>query len=201
MSPTLIIILITCGVSFYAFTNRELFDKFKFYPYRMSRNGEYVRWLGHGFLHGDPTHLIFNMLSLYFAGQAAEQIFSPAPIYYLFYLLAIVVSSIPDFIRQKNNPQFVSIGASGAVSAVMFALILFDPWATVRVFFAIPMPFILFAILYLAYSWYMSKKNLDNIGHMAHLTGALFGIAAAIIYQPMVIPHFLEQITQPRFGY
>ncbi|MFY7861636.1 MAG: rhomboid family intramembrane serine protease [Chitinophagales bacterium] len=195
---TLIIIAITCAISFYAFSNSNFFNQFKFQPYSMARNGEYPRWIMHGFLHGDITHLLFNMFSLYFAGQIAEQIFGSPTVFVIFYLCAIVVSSIPDYISNKNNAFYSSIGASGAVSATLFSIVLFNPWGTVYIYF-LPVPFIIFAVGYILYSFYMSKQNADNIGHMAHLSGAIFGLIATIIYRPDSIQRFFSEILNPRF--
>jgi membrane associated rhomboid family serine protease len=195
---TLVIIAITCAISFYAFSNSIFFNQFKFYPYSMARNAEYPRWILHGFLHGDISHLLFNMFSLYFAGQIAEQIFGFATVFAIFYIAAIIVSSIPDYISNKNNTFYSSIGASGAVSATLFSIVLFNPWGTVYIYF-LPVPFIVFAVGYILYSFYMSKQNADNIGHTAHLSGAIFGLVATIVYRPDSIHRFLSEILNPRF--
>jgi membrane associated rhomboid family serine protease len=195
---TILIIAITCVVSFMGFSNRSLFEKYKFDPFRMKREGQYYRWITHGFVHADINHLLFNMLSLYFAGQYAERVFAPAPVYVLFYLSALAISALPDYIHNKDNPYYSAIGASGAVSAVLFSLILFEPWGTVYVFF-LPIPFIVFAVLYLWYSYAMAKSNTDNIGHWAHITGAIYGIIATLVYRPESLSTFLTNILQPRF--
>jgi membrane associated rhomboid family serine protease len=196
---TLIIIAITAIISFLAFSNATMFEKYKFSPYKVAMNNEYVRFISHGFLHVDMSHLFFNMFSLYFAGRFAEQVFDTNVNFVIFYLLALVVSSLPDYFKQKSNPYYASVGASGAVSAVLFTLILFNPWGTIYLYF-IPVPFIIYGVLYIAYSLYMSKQNSDNIGHMAHVTGAIFGIIAAIIYRPEAIQIFLSEIVHPSFN-
>ena len=201
----LLIIIVTCGVSFAAFSNSSFFEKYQFSPFKISRNHEYIRWISGGFLHADQMHLFFNMLTLYFTADFLEAIFRPWEVI-IFYLVAIAVAGIPDFIKNKDNPYYAAIGASGAVSAALFSLLLFNPWGIVRVFFIIPLPFILFAILYLYYSYYMSKKNYDNIGHLAHFTGAIFGILVVALKSPESIPNFIESLLNPpslsqMFGY
>lgn len=193
---TFIIIAITSIVSFMGFSNPNLIEKFKFNAYKISREKQYYRFVTYGFIHADMTHLLFNMISLYFFGKYAEMVFAPSFVFILFYLLALAISTLPDYFKTKDNPYFSSLGASGAVSAVIFSMVLFEPWATIYVYF-IPLYFILYAILYLGYSFYMSKKNSDNIGHTAHITGAIFGLIATLIYVPHSLAIFSEQIFHP----
>lgn len=200
-----LIIIVTCVLSFTGFSNSSFFEKYQFNPYKISRNNEFIRWISGGFLHADQMHLFFNMLTLYFTADFLETMFKPWEII-VFYVVAIAVASIPDFIKNKNNPYYAAIGASGAVSAALFSLLLFNPWGIVYVFMIIPLPFILFSILYLYYSYYMSKKNYDNIGHLAHLTGAIFGIIVVAIKFPGSIPNFFVSLLNPpllsqMFGY
>ncbi len=112
----LLIIIVTCGVSFAAFSNSSLLEKYQFSPFKISRNHEYIRWISGGFLHADQMHLFFNMLTLYFTADFLEAIFRPWEVI-IFYLVAIAVAGIPDFIKNKDNPYYAAIGASGAVSA------------------------------------------------------------------------------------
>ena len=115
--------------------------------------------------------------------------------FYTFYLLAIIVSEIPSYIKNRNNSRYYSLGASGGVSAVVFSYILFAPW---QWFTFPPIPAILYGVGYLIYSVYMSKKQKDNINHDAHFWGAIFGIVFTIILNPKVIDYFLDQITHPK---
>jgi membrane associated rhomboid family serine protease len=143
-------------------------------------------------------HLGFNMLTLYFFGRYIEsaflQIFD-SKLYYLgFYLLALVVSDIPTYFKYKNDYNYRTIGASGAVSAVVFSFILFNPWQRIGVFF-IPMPAILYGFLYLGYTIYMSRRGQGSgINHDAHLWGALFGIIFPLIFEPRIGPFFVDQL-------
>lgn len=192
-----LIVIATVLFSMYCFQNPYIMEKYSFKPYRIHRYGEYYRFLTHGFVHADFTHLIFNMLTLYFVKDATEMIFNP--FFILFYFLGLVVSSLPDYFIHKNNPYYESIGASGAVAASLFALVLFDPWGIVRIYFIIPVYFILLAVFYIGYSYYMGKNGRDNIGHRAHLTGAIFGIIATILYRPESIQIFIQSLLNPPF--
>lgn len=192
----LLIIIVTCAISFSAFTNSSFFEKYKFSPFKISRNKEYVRWISGGFLHADQMHLFANMFTLYFTTEFLDLIFRPWELV-IFYLLAIAVAGVPDYIKNKDNPYYAAIGASGAVSAALFSLLLFNPWGTVHLFFILPIPFVLFAVLYLYYSYYMAKNGYDNIGHTAHFTGAIFGILVVALKFPGSVPNFLSELLNP----
>lgn len=201
MITTLLIIAVTCIVSFSAFNNRELAEKLILWPPAVKR-GQYYRLLTHGFIHADSSHLLLNMFTLFFFGRAMEplyeRILGPAG-FALFYVSAIVVAILPTYFANKDNAGYRSLGASGAVSAVLFAFILIQPWATILVWF-VPMPAILYAIGYVAYSIYQDRRNADNINHSAHLWGAAYGIAFTVVAAPQVISYFLEQLAHPRFA-
>lgn len=201
MTVTLIIIAATSIISFMAFNNGELFSKLKHYPYLEYRHKEYYRWLTGGFLHGDPMHLIFNMLTLYFFGGLIEGWFSAnfediGPLMYLgFYLFAIVAASSATFYAHRENAYFASIGASGAVAAVLFAAILLDPTIGIMLFFIpIPIPGFIFGILYLWYSTYAANRQNDNIDHLAHFYGAVFGFFFPVLFKPRLLVDFFTQL-------
>ena len=143
------------------------------------------------------------MFTLFFFGRYMEGTITEltgSPWTYLgFYLAALVVSILPTYLKHQKDPNYRSLGASGAVSAVLFAFILFDPWATIGVMF-IPMPAIVFAVLYVGYSIWMDKRGGDNVNHGAHLAGAAFGVLFMVIMEPRVLGHFLQQLGQPSFG-
>ncbi len=190
MSITLFIIILTVLVSITAFKNRELFDKLKLNPYLIVHKKEYQRVFTHAFLHADWTHLGFNMFTLYFFGGSAEKFFSHffahgKLMFVLLYVIGIAVSALPSIIKHKNNHWYNSIGASGAVAAVLFASIFFDPRMSIYIFLIpIPIPGFVFGVAYLVYTQYMGKKNTDNINHEAHLTGAIFGFLFPLILNP-----------------
>ncbi len=200
MSITFFIIILTSSVSIYAFNNRQLFDKFKLNPYMVVQRKEYIRIFTHALLHADWGHLIFNMLTLYFFGKLVEQYFImifPAGklLFVLLYIIGIFVSSIPSILKNKNNHWYNSVGASGAVSAVLFAGILFDPHMSIFIMFIpIPIPAFLFGIAYLVYSQYMSRQNKDNINHDAHFYGAVFGFMFPVLLKPALIGYFFTML-------
>ncbi len=200
MILSFIIIALTVGTSIYAWKNDEVFNKLKLNPYMVIQRQEYARLLGHGFLHADYSHLIFNMFTLYFFGGFVERYFrvifdNGNMIFILFYLIAIAVSSTPALIKHKNNHYYSAVGASGAISAVLFTSILLDPFLPIG-FLLIPIriPGFVFGILYIIISLYLSKKNMDNIGHDAHIAGAVFGIIFPIVLKPSLINHFINTI-------
>ncbi len=200
---TNIIIAITSIVSILAFNNPELKYKMMFYPYAIKRNNQHLRFLTHAFIHADYMHLIFNMITLYSFGRLLETGYLPetfgskAPlIYLLLYLLAIYASSLYDYSQHKDNSGYMSLGASGATSAVLFASILFAPWQGGIYLFMIPIAIkpVIFGALYLAYCVYASRNNNDNIGHDAHFFGAIFGFLFPIALKWELILDFFNQI-------
>ncbi|GAB3987624.1 rhomboid family intramembrane serine protease [Spirosoma daeguense] len=204
MSTTLVIIVVTVIISLMAWNNYSLMDKWVMNPYQVSKRGQYYRLLTSGFLHADWPHLIFNMLSLYFFGGFIEQVFgmlfgSIAPLFFIgFYLAAIVISDIPSFLKHRNNSNYNSLGASGGVSAIVFAGILFRPLTDICLYFALCIPGFIFGILYLGYSYYESRRGAGSINHDAHFYGALVGVLFMIVVYPPVLPSFFQQIASWR---
>lgn len=200
---TYIIIALTCLVSISAFSNHSLFQKAMFNPYIINHNREWYRFFSHALIHADWMHLLLNMFVLHSFGLVVEKFYFPdlfeglrAEInYLLLYIGGIIVSSIPGYEKNKNNSFYNSVGASGAVSAVVFAGIFIQPMNTIELLiFPFPIPGFIFGGLYLAYSWYMSKKANDNIGHDAHFWGAVFGIVITGIMKPILFLKFIEQV-------
>lgn len=201
LSITNIIIGCTVLISMWAFSNREVFEKCKHWPYREKRSGEWFRWLTSGFLHGDYMHLAFNMWALWMFGKIVEvnfMIHMPLgkTLYLIFYVAAIVLANYPTYVRHQDNPGFASIGASGAVSAVVFAGILFYPNIGIGIIFipGIFIPGFLFGILYLWYSVYQSNHSRDNIDHVAHYAGAAIGFFFPLFFKPSLFFDFLSQV-------
>ncbi len=200
MSHTFIIIIITVVISMLAWQNNKLFDALIFHAQRV-KQGEVYRLLTHGFIHADGMHLLFNMITLYFFGRATENFFNNYVNGYgfiIFYLFAIVASIIPSYLNNKNNLHYRSLGASGGVLAVVFTAILFEPW-NILVLFFIPMPAIVFAIGYVAYSIYANQTDSSKKNHSAHLWGAGFGVVASIAINPNLLEHFLYMLMHPKF--
>lgn len=203
-SLTIGIIVITCIVSFIGFNNAKVINDLIFWPPAITSRRQYYRFITCGLIHADYIHLAFNMLTLYFFGRIMESYFLgilelPKYYYLALYVGALAVSNIPSYIKHKNDYNYRSLGASGAVSAVLFAFILLKPWVTIYVFF-IPVPAIIYAVLFLAYSVYMSRKGGDYINHDAHFYGALFGMAFTIIVRPEVVSDFITELSHPHFN-
>jgi len=202
MSVTLLIIAITCTVSFLAFRNGRLLDELLLWPPAISRRHEYYRLVTYGLVHADFNHLLFNMLTLYFFGRAMEDFYAArlgAAGFVLFYVGALVVSILPSWRRHRGDANYRSLGASGAVSAALFAFILLAPWSTLLVF-VIPMPAIVFALIYVGYSVWMERRGTGNVNHGAHLWGAGYGVLFTVLLEPGVVPHFLDALLHPAFG-
>ena len=201
MNHTTVIIIITVAVSLMAWQNKTFLGRLVFDPICIARHKQYDRFLTSGFVHGDGMHLLFNMITLYFFGRTMERFYIHelgALGFVGFYVLAIIASSIPDYIRHKNNPRFTSLGASGGVSAILFAFILLAPWQVIYLFF-IPIPAIIFAIGYVGYSIWADRCGTGRINHLAHLSGAAFGVIATIIIKPTIILHFINALLSPTF--
>lgn len=195
---TLIIIGITCVISYLAFQDSALFSKLSFNAYDIVHRKQYYRLITNAFVHANWEHLLMNMLVLYFFGQTQEfvyQGFEKAYLFPLLYILAIPASSLISLSSHKDDPFYTAVGASGAVNAVVFSYILINPLSNIYIFFAIPIKAIIFAVLYLAYSWYMAKRNRDHIGHEAHISGAIFGLIYTIATVPDVLKHFVYQFV------
>ncbi|HQV25336.1 MAG TPA: rhomboid family intramembrane serine protease [Acinetobacter sp.] len=197
---TITLILITVVISMVALSNQKVMDRLIFWTPAMQR-GQYDRFITHGFVHADGPHLLFNMITLFFFGNIIESFYRQ--FFYdmgfvLFYLGGLVFAILPSYIKHRNDARWASLGASGAVSAVLFAYILFKPWDLIFVFF-IPVPAIIFAILYVGYSIWSGKRGNSNINHSAHLWGAAYGVVMTIILEPAVLPHFLTQLTKLPF--
>ncbi|BFI95550.1 MAG: rhomboid family intramembrane serine protease [Rhodanobacter sp.] len=201
MPITLIILAITCIVSFMALNNRKLMDDLILWPPAISRRHEYHRLVTYGLVHADFGHLLFNMITLFFFGRAMEGFYT-AQLgtfgFALFYIGALVVSILPTYLKNRGNAGYHSLGASGAVSAVLFAYILQAPWSRIIVF-VLPMPAIVYAVLYTAYSIYMDRRGLDRVNHSAHLWGAAYGVLFTVLVNPPVLPYFLGELSHPRF--
>ncbi len=198
LSITIVIVAITVLVSWRAFNDRALLERLILWPPAVERRKQYDRLLGYGFVHADWMHLIFNMITLWSFGTAVERVFSEwiTPVgYVLFYLSAIVVSILPTYITHRNDANYRSLGASGGVSAVLFAFILFDPWSTLIIFpIPVPIPAFLFAILYVGYSIWMDRRGRDNVNHSAHLWGAAYGLLFTVLLEPKVLAHFTQTL-------
>lgn len=200
ISITLIIVIITCLVSYLCFQNREWFGRLQFNAYQVVYRKEYYRLITHGFVHANWMHLIINMFVFYNFGEYVEQYYGWQAVggigaYVAMYLLAIPLSSLLS-LKYKDNPYYNAVGASGAVNAVLFSFVFLNPWAKLYLFFAIPIPGILFGVLYLWYSYAMSKKENDGIGHDAHFLGAVVGVAFTAMLIPNSTANFIQKLFE-----
>jgi len=199
MPITLVIIAITCIVSFMAFNNGKLMNDLILWPPAITRQREYHRLVTYGVVHADFGHLLFNMFTLFFFGRAVEGFFTDRLGtfgFVLFYIGGLVVSILPTYLKNRHNPNYRSLGASGAVSAVLFTYVLFSPWSRIIVL-VIPMPAIVYAVLYTAYSIYMDRRGQGNVNHSAHLWGAAYGVLFTLLVEPRVLPYFLNALSHP----
>ena len=203
MSPSTILTLVTVGITIWAFNDRQLLQKLIMSPYAVVHEKQWWRVVTHAFIHANWMHLIFNMIALWSFGVAVEQYFSmitniPHEQFYLMYFGAIIFSSIPD-LKKRNNPNYLSLGASGGVSAVIFAAIFFQPWSLIYIFF-LPCPGIIFGALYLIYCSYMSKQGgNDHINHDAHFYGSIFGFIYPLLLNPSLLQYFIQRLMHPAF--
>ncbi len=193
-------------VSLLALQKHYLIYKLALIPYRIYTQREYYRFVTHMFVHAGLLHLIINVFVLYSFGSYVERTFVfIAQDYWLgrlnylvLFILSGIMASLSSYYKHRHDPAYVSVGASGAVSAVVFSAILINPWNMVLVFF-IPMPAIIMGVLYLAYSIWMSRRAADNINHEAHLWGAVFGLVYTALTYPLLVKHFIRMLSNPPF--
>ena len=205
-SITIIIIIITVVVSIGAFNNQKTMEDLIFYPPAVSQRNQWYRFFSCGLIHADWGHLIFNMLALYLFGSNLEEYFKyvfaekAKMLYLVMYVAALAVSVLPTYFKNRNNYSYRSLGASGAVSAVIFSSILFNPLTGIGLFFIpIYIAGFVFGFVYLLISHYLDKRGGDNINHSAHLWGAVFGLAFTIVAgyafsEYGILDGFIEQI-------
>ncbi len=197
---TYIIIGITSLISYKAFNNPELFGKLLFNAAAVHDNKQWYRLFSHGLVHADFGHLLLNMFVLYSFGIAIEDYYfkslfgnNSSILFTLLYVSALPASTLYSYYKHKHDYSYNAVGASGAVAAVVFASIIISPLSTLLVWF-IPVKAFVFGGLYLGYSWYMSKKGTDNVGHDAHFFGAVYGVIFTIILKPDLLLNFIYQL-------
>jgi membrane associated rhomboid family serine protease len=198
ITVNLVLIALTCLVSWLAWQDPRLLERLLFRPVAVGR-GEFHRFVTYGFVHGDGQHLLFNMITLYFFGQLIEQAYAPylgSFGYALFYLGGLVVSVLPSYLEHRRDPDYRSLGASGAVSGVLFAFVLLAPWSIIYIF-VIPVPAIVYAVAYVAYSVWAGRRGKDNINHSAHLWGAGYGVLFSLAMEPRIAGLFLARLMNP----
>lgn len=202
MTVTLLLVVINVLISWQAFQRPGMMDKLKHWPYQEKKGSEYFRLLSGMFLHGDYIHLALNMYALYSFGTLVEDqfvsLFGAAGgriFYLLLYLLAGLFANLMTYHKHQDHSGFASVGASGAVSGVMFAFVIFYPWVKLLLFYIIPIPGVIASILFLLYSSYAARKGHGYIDHTAHFWGAVFGFVFTILLKPALFQFFIKQIS------
>lgn len=187
-------------VTYVSWQRPDLHRKLMLNPYDTIRGRQYYRLLTSGFVHNNTTHLFLNLFTLYFMGKGVETIFAmnfgtAGPVLYVvLFITAVIVANIPTTMKYKDSPHYNSLGASGAVSALVLAFILNDPLQELELYFFIPIPGYLLGVLFIVYSVVMSKRNVDNINHDAHLFGALYGMIFMLALRPETFSDFIGKL-------
>ncbi len=203
ISVTIILVIITCLISYQCFNNQQLFYRLSHWPIREHRNKEYYRLVTSGFVHGGWVHLLINMFVFWNFGEIIERHFQAffgevtgLVIYVLVYIAIIVLASASTFIKKKDDENYMAVGASGGVAGIVFIFILIYPWESLLLYGIISIPAIIGGVLYLWYSSYASKNVKDRIDHDAHFYGALVGVVLMILLKPSVLTDFLHKLVE-----
>jgi membrane associated rhomboid family serine protease len=190
----LLILAVTVGASLFAMKRPQILEKLMLVPYNVNHFKEYYRIVSHGFIHADGTHLFFNMFVLWEFGTTVEAEMGGA--FPVLYFGALLTATIPALTKHKDNANYRSLGASGAVSAVLMAFIVAHPTQPLLLFFIIPMPAIFAGVLFFLYERHMQKNGGSGIAHDAHIYGALFGLLFSIVKDPSSIDRMVSAIIQ-----
>lgn len=207
MSLTLILIALNVAISYYAWQKPEVLNKMMMQPYMVQKQNQWYRFISSAFIHGSWMHLFFNMFTLYFFGRSIDMWFNyllgdptlAAIAYFGLFILGAIVADIPTYIQQRGNINYRSLGASGGVSAIIFASIMYTPMNDICLYGILCFPGFIWGGIYLIYTQYQTKNLDSNINHSAHLYGALFGIIYAIAIEPASLPNFFSQIASWSF--
>ncbi|MFN4086929.1 MAG: rhomboid family intramembrane serine protease [Spirosomataceae bacterium] len=201
ISITYLLIGVQVILSIMAFRDPTLKFRMIFSPSIIRHRQEYFRFLTSGFIHADYLHLFFNMWALFLFGQPVEEFlvsyygFKGTYFFLLLFISGVVMANLPDYWLKRYQPSYLSLGASGGVSSVVFASILLSPLTKLIIFpIPVPMPAWVFAILYTAYSVYMERRQMDHVNHLAHVIGGIWGIVFMTLLEPALLPAFLQQI-------
>jgi membrane associated rhomboid family serine protease len=195
------IIAVTVLMSLAAFQNSELMSRWLMRPYDVKNKRQWYRFITSGFIHANWPHLLINMLVFYSFAivvyQYYDYYFDSRAIYYfiMLYLGSMIIADLPTYYKFKDQPWYASLGASGAVSGVTFASVLIEPRSMIYLMGMVPLPAILWAVGYLVYSQYMSRRDGDNINHSAHLYGAIFGLIYTLALRPTFAVDFVQKLT------
>ena len=201
ISITYLLIGVQVILSIMALRDPTLKFRMIFSPSIIRHRQEYFRFLTSGFIHADYLHLFFNMWALFLFGQPVEEFlvsyygFKGTYFFLLLFISGVVMANLPDYWLKRYQPSYLSLGASGGVSSVVFASILLSPLTKLIIFpIPVPMPAWVFAILYTAYSVYMERRQMDHVNHLAHVIGGIWGVVFMTLLEPALLPAFLQQI-------
>ena len=200
MQVTYILMAVIGLITYFAWERPEWQKRLMLNPYTVVHEKKYYQLITSGFVHNNGIHLLLNLFTLYFFGLAIEQIFYSyfgelgLVLYILLFITAVIVANIPTTIKHKNNYNYNSLGASGGVSALVMAFILFDPIRDLCLYAIICLPGYILGGLFIVYSIIMSKRNTDNINHDAHLFGAIYGVIFTFLLRPSTFSYFIEAI-------
>ena len=200
------VIVLTIGISWWVQDRPHLKAKLLLRPFDVIHKGQWYRLISHGFIHADFTHLAFNMFVLWQFGSSVEYqmqqawsgsslIASLEPSFLVLYFGGMLAAGLPSLWKQRDNPNYASLGASGGVSAVMMAYILLFPTNKLLLFFVIPMPAFVAGILFFAYERYMNKRGATGIAHDAHLMGAIFGVVYVLLLDADTLPRMIRAFS------
>ncbi|MBN7818165.1 rhomboid family intramembrane serine protease [Algoriphagus pacificus] len=201
LSITTVLIGITAILSILGFNKPDFLNRWMFIPYLIKNRGQWDRFITSGFIHKDYVHLLFNMFTFYFFGGFVEQFLAykfgtliGGVIFVIFYLLGIVLSDIPTYLKNQDNSYYRALGASGGTSATVFASIIIMPLSDICLFGILCLPGFILGVLFLIYSYVKGKNGDDAINHDAHLYGAIFGIIFILVISPDSAVTFFDQI-------
>ncbi len=202
MMMTDVLSLLIVGTSLIAWRNPRLWRRMAFSPYAVAVRGQWDRWLTSVLVHADVWHLVVNVLVFYMFGREVEAFLrqvkgAAGPWYFLgLFLAGGVLSEVATYRKHRHDPGYLSVGASGAVAAVLFASILLDPWATLLIWGVLPVPAVVLGAGYLIFSAYMSRKPGQHVNHSAHFWGSVVGMVYLILIHPPVLRLFLNQLLR-----
>lgn len=200
---TIVFIILSVAASFYAWDKSDIYNKWVMNPGSITYRKEYYRFITSGFIHVDYMHLLFNMVSLFYMGRLLETVFvrSLGTIgmihYVVIYLLGIIISDIPTYLKHRSSYHYTSLGASGGVSAIIFAGIVYLPWEKIYLFGVLGVPGIIYGLLFLLYSWFESRRGAGHVNHDAHFYGATFGLIYPILFIPGSLEYFMDALLHP----
>ena len=205
LSITTVLIIITAISSIIGFNKPEFINRWMFVPYLIKRRSQWDRFITSGLIHKDYMHLLFNMFTFYFFGGFVEQflryklgVIIGGVVFVLFYLLGIILSDIPTYIKNQENSHYRALGASGGTAATVFASIIIMPLSDICLFGILCLPGFILGGLFLIYSYVKGKNGEDAINHDAHLYGAIFGIVFILVISPESAFQFFEQLKSYR---